>query len=360
MPLTRDRRSAVAGILVAVMLFAIIFTAGMGYLFYTTTSNLSSYQAGQQALAARVAANQERLNLNVIKVGNDLLITVNNTGGIPLSVVSAFVKDPTGKLSALCTNAKGPLNLAVGETGQFTISSICYSYSSGTIIINLLTSRGNVFTTQYPFVTSVTTATTLINFSETINAPGGGGGNSLVVLMVATPVQVFAGNIITNNVTIFNYASGQMTGAVLQPAVPNWNTTGTATLASQGCKGPYAPPGQQADLSGTIPGYSGAGMAPHIYYLCTYKASSGAVGGLASFSGLATAIQGSTTVESASVTSNLVQIGGLTNSLYQGAFSSNFFFFKYSSCTNAPSGSSSSYTYPSGCTTNVASFHHPT
>jgi hypothetical protein len=56
------------------------------------------------------------------------------------------------------------------------------------------------------------------------------------------------------------------------------------------------------------------------------------------------------------VTSNLVQVGGLTNVLYQGAFSSNFFFFKYSSCTNAPSsarGGGYSYSSP-GCTTNVA------
>jgi len=175
--------------------------------------------------------------------------------------------------------------------------------------------------------------------------------------MAATPVQVFSGNTITDNVSIFNYGSSPMTGATLQPSKPSYNTTGTATLTPIGCAGPYTPPGQQPDPTGTIPGYSGSGVAPHIYYLCTYTATAGAVGGLASFSGWAKATQGTTVVEAASVTSNLVQIGGLTNVLYEGAFSSNFFFYKLSSCTNQPSGSMfGGYSYPSGCTTNASPF----
>jgi hypothetical protein len=360
-----DRRPGVAGILVAVMLFAMIFTAGIGYLLYTTSSNLSSYQANQQALAAHVGANEEQLVFSSSKTCvTNLPITVNNTGGIPLSVMSVFVKDSTGKLisppgvmamGGPYTSATGPLNLAVGGSGQFTLTG--YSYNCNTmpiVYIYLLTSRGNIFGTQYPLAASVTTTTMLSSYFTTLAAPGGGGGNSLVVVMAATPVQVFSGNIITDNVSIFNYAAQSMTGATLQPSVPAWNTTGTATLTSQGCSGPYTPPGQQSDPSGTIPGYSGSGAAPHIYYLCTYKASSGAVGGLASFSGWAKATEGSTLVESASVTSNLVQIGGLTNVLYQGAFSSNFFFFKYTSCTNQPSGGMGGYSYPSGCTTNTS------
>jgi hypothetical protein len=358
MKVTRHRgsRPAVAGILVALMLFAIIFTAGMGYLLFTTKSDLLSYQAGQQALAARVQVNQEQLAFGPSKAcTSNLPVRVNNTGGIPLSVVSLLVKDTTGKQWGPYSNANGPLNLAVGESGQFIPQGYSYDCSSmPTIYIYLLTSRGNLFATQYPLTASEAGSTITVSQTTTITAPGGGGGNSLVVLMVATPVQVFSGNIITNNVTIFNYSSNPMTGAALQPAVPNWNETGTVTLTSQGCAGPYTPPGQQADPTSTIPGWNGAGAAPHIYYLCTYRASSGTVGGLVSFSGWATARQGSTVIESASVTSNLVQVGGVTNALSQGAFSSNFFFFKYSSCTNAPSGGGGGYTYPSGCTTNVS------
>ena len=50
-------------------------------------------------------------------------------------------------------------------------------------------------------------------------------------------------------------------------------------------------------------------------------------------------MQGTTNIVSSLVTSNLVQIGSLTNVLTEGVFSSNFFFFKYTSCTKISSGS---------------------
>jgi hypothetical protein len=130
--------------------------------------------------------------------------------------------------------------------------------------------------------------------------------------------------------------------------VPWSNVTGTASLNNPSCSGPYTPPGKVPDPGGTIPGYSGSGVAPHIYFLCTYAPSTGAVGGLASFSGWAYATQGTVVVQSASIVSNIVQIGGLTNVLAQGVFSTNFFFFKYSYCYQT-SGSG----FSSPCTKNA-------
>jgi hypothetical protein len=352
-PRHRGRRPGVAGIIVAVVIFALIFTAGFGYLIFQDRANLASYQANANYLAAQDAASQESLAFGAKSGGGSLVITVNDTGGFPLSIVSTFVKDSTGKLSApgvmnlgtSCTTVAGPLNLNSGGTDQFAISNACYSYVAGTTIyISLVTSRGNVFTTQFPITTSNVVATTTSVTTQTITAPGAGGGNSMVVLMAATPVQVYGGDIITDNVTVFNYANVPITGVTLNPTAPQNTTTGTAKADFQSCSGPYTPPHQQADPSGTIPLYSGSGPAPHIFFLCTYKANAGAVGGLASFSGGALGTQSSTIIYSAGVTSNLVQIGSLTNALAQGVFSSNFFFFKYSSCTNTKTP----------CTTNVA------
>jgi len=352
--LQRNRRPGVAGILVALVIFGIIFTAGFGYLIFQDKANLASYQANAGYLAENDAASQERLAFGAQSSGGPIAITINNTGGFPLSILSTYVKDSTGKLTAsgvmnlggACTTAVGPLNLDVGATGQFTIHNTCgYSYVTGTTIyISLVTSRGNTFSTQFPLTTSTVVTTSFSATTYTTTAPGVGGGNSMVVVMAAAPVQVFSGNIITNNVTVFNYANVPMTGVTLNPTTPTSTTTGTASLTPQSCSSAYTPPGQQPDPTGTISAYGGSGAAPHIYFLCTYRANAGAVGGLASFSGGAQGTESGKAIYSAGVTSNLVQIGSLTNVLSEGVFSSNFFFFKYSTCTNLASP----------CATNVA------
>lgn len=349
-----SRRRAVAGVVVMILIFAMLFTAGTGYFFFQARSDLSSYQANVQALQQRAQISQEQLAFSVSLTGSKSLeVTVNDTGSFPISVVSTFVKDSTGKVISPLLNLAVPLNLNVGGSGSFTANP-SYTYTSGIISVALVTSRGNVFTQQYPLKASVIVSTASSATTTSVTGPGGGGGNSLVISMSATPIQVYSGpcpgqQCITDNVTLYNYSPTSMIGAGLDPAVPSSSVTGTAKLTNPTCSGPYTPPGKVSDPSGTIPGYTGVGVAPHIYFLCTYTPQTGAVGGLASFSGWAFATQGTTVVESASAESNIVQIGGLTNVLAQGAFSTNFFFFKYSSCTNAPSGGA----YSTACTTNT-------
>jgi hypothetical protein len=359
------KRRAVAGIILAALLFALIFTAGIGYLLFQSQADRNSYAANVQAFQGRQSASQEQIAFCAMPVsagsckaaptGNALSVTVNDTGGFPISVTGWFVKDnATGKvLSSGVVQLASPLNLNVGNSGSFPLTG--YNYVGGTILVSLVTSRGNVFTVQYPLSTTVTQVTQS-STTTTVTGPGSGGGNSLVVVMAATPVQAFSGTIITDNVTLFNYSNVPMTGATPVPAPPSYTTTGTAGLASTGCSQAYTPPGQVPDSSGFIPAWSGGGTAPHIYFLCTYTASSGAVGGLVSFSGAAKALQGTNTIYSAQATSNLVQVGGLTNPIAQGAFTSNFFFFKYSSCQPnaiAPSGGTSC-TLPANTKTNYA------
>jgi len=362
-----NRRRGIAGVLVMVIIFALLFTAGTGYLFYQARANLSSYSGNVQALEQRALISQEQLAFKVsLSLTSQPVITVNDTGGFPISVVGILAKDITGKviwgpftLGGLQTSATGPLNLNVGQTGSFTCISVSCVYTSGIIYVGLLTSRGNVFVQQYPLLATTMVTTISSATTSSLTGPASGGGNSLVVTMAATPIQVFSGpcpgaQCITDNVTLYNYSPQPMTGAGLHPNPPWSNVTGTATVRNPTCSGPYTPPGQVADPTGTISGYSGTGPAPHIFFLCTYAPQTGSVGGLASFSGWAYATQGTTVVESASTESNIVQIGGLSNVIAQGVFSTNFFFFKYTSCTNAPSGAHGSYSYTTACTTNTA------
>lgn len=357
-----SRRRAIAGVVVMILIFAMLFTAGTGYLLFKASSDLSSYQANVQALQQRAQISQEQLAFgvkNLTRLPSNLLVTVNDTGGLPINVVSSFVEDNTSKVISPPLKLTVPLNLNVGGSGNFTLNpSYIYTKTSGIIYVALVTSRGNVFTQQYPLNVSVITSTAPIVNKTSLTGPGGGGGNSLVIAMSATPIQVYSGpcsmkqtgaGCITDNVTLYNYSPTSMTGVGLYPDPPLSSVTGTATLTNATCSGPYTPPGHILDSSKQILGYIGVGVAPHIYFLCTYAPNTGAVGGLASFSGWAFATQGTTVVQSASTGSNIVQIGGLTNVLAQGAFSTNFFFFKYSSCTNAPSGGS----YSTKCTTNT-------
>ena len=336
-----------APLLIATTLFAMIFIAGIGYLLFQNQADRVSYQSNMQALQDQRMSGQEQIAFCAIPQsagsclakpsGSALSVIVNDTGGIPVSVTGWFVKNATTGLmvSSGVVQLVTPVTLDVGISMTFPLTG--NSYTNGTDNVSLLTSRGNVFTQQYPLSTSVTTMVQS-STTVTVTGQGNGGGNSLIVVMAATPVQAFTGAVITDNVTLFNYSNVPMTLASppLLPDPPSYTTTGTAKLVPTGCAGPFTPPGQVPDVTNTIPAYGGSGTAPHVYFLCTYTASSGAVGGLASFSGAAEAIvtttSGNVNVFSSQVTSNLVQIGGLTNPIAQGAFTSNFFFFKYSSC----------------------------
>jgi hypothetical protein len=373
------RRPGVAGILMALIIFALIFIAGFGYVLYEAQANQATSQADVNYLSQQNALSLERLALcmeptappptgisckvNPSGSPTSLEAVVNDTGALPLSVVSWYIKSSTGTLVSPpgVVQMAAPLNLNVGGSGAITLAG--YSYPACTppncpiIFVYLVTSRGNVFSLQFPLSTS-TTVTTLTGVTTmTVTAPGVGGGNSLVVVMAATPVQTYSGpcpgqSCITDNVTVYNYSNspiGSVTlcaNSICSPATtPSYTATGTVKITPDGCSGPYTPPGTQS-LGSTIPGYSGTGLAPHIFFLCYYAPSTGTVGGLVSFTGGATGVQGSppTQVYSSTVTSNLVQVGSLVNPLAQGAFSTNFFFFKWSACTNTASS----------CTTNVS------
>jgi hypothetical protein len=229
------------------------------------------------------------------------------------------------------------------------IARQAYTYSAGTpVVVSLLTTSGNVFSAEYPAPSSTITLTsTSVTSTVTISTvtSGNPGGNILVVQMTATPPQTFScAHCVNDTVTVLNYGTSAVSGVALSPTVPIIDSTGSLTLTSKGCV--------LQGGSTTILGYSGTGPPYSIVYLCTFAANPNGFGGFVSFTGAATGTYNGLPVTSAEAISNTIQIGGPISVLNQGPFSGNFFYFKYSACTNAPSGGyygSPSYSKP--CTT---------
>lgn len=172
--LKRHRRNAVAGVLAAVLIFALIFTAGIGYYAYESQANLVNSQAELAKLAADRQSNQEQLGLAVSTVSHgpnnvSLALQVYNVGGITTTITAIFVTNAAAVTGGLLTNYAGspylvgtpalnmtlPLSLVVGASTaaigrSIMISSNAYDYAGGTVYVNVLTSLGNVFSAQYP------------------------------------------------------------------------------------------------------------------------------------------------------------------------------------------------------------------
>ncbi|MDA4123929.1 MAG: hypothetical protein OK438_00570 [Thaumarchaeota archaeon] len=373
------RRRAVASILATMIMFAMLFSGGVGFLLFINQNSLINNQAsaGRQATLQQASLEHLVVGVKLSSVADpwgqmgDLGLTLNNTGGATVTVLDVYVTNvakgqPVSNsqvtpgshyLSVLGTGAQmGDLNVTLplsismgastrtmsgcisGKTGcDLAISKTSYPYVSGTtVLVSVLTSTGNIFSAQYPL-------------------PGGTpgiGSNALVVKLIAAPPQTLTcSGCVTVTVTVYNYATSPVTGVALDPSPPTAQVTGTASITGGSCLAPVP--------SNTITAYSGSGSAPFITFTCTYNANTGAVGGFASFSGSAIGTLNSVSVSSAQEVSNTIQIGGTVSVLNQGPFSANSFFFKdtycyqkggiifVSPCTQTPSGTLSIGTLPS-------------
>jgi hypothetical protein len=364
-------RRGVAGILAAILIFGMLFTAGFAYLTWQAQSSNNGNAANLSRLNTIEQSNLEHIYLATIVAGTGpytITIVAENSGGIATTIVGAYASAGGVLIKSPGIVTENSV-LAIGASVSLTLTGI--GVASGTI--SVITSRGNTFSAPFPnppTATTETISTSTGSTTTTSTVPGLAGSNALVVQMVATPPVVFGCHngceLVT--VTVYNYALNPMKNVQLSPSPPKptacGNTPGcTATLTptTPACTGPYAPGG--GSTTNTITAYSGSGPAPYIYYLCTYNVTTGNVGGYASFSGLATATEvfsatNQPTVASAESISNTIQIGGSANVLGQGPFSVNFFVFKYSSCYPiGPTGGGyhgGSYSYAAPCASTPA------
>jgi flagellin-like protein len=387
------RRKAVSGIFGSLIMFAMLFTAGIGFFVFINTTTLKEAQANQQQQQALQQASEEMLS---IRLGlstkpdpwgqtGDLWLRISNTGSSAITVIDVFVTNTamnrimsnsmvtkgTQYLATFSLPAQGDLNYSLPltilpgfSTAQMSgcgsspgcdiaISKASYDFTGSPVVVSVLTSTGSIFSAQYPSTPGATTVTvTQTSFTNSTTTWGGGnpGGNVLVVQMVASPTQTFAcTHCLNDTVTIFNYGLLNVTDVSLSPAVPLPSLTGSAKVSSTG---PCTLINGTKDKEGNlyIQAYPGSGEPYRAIYLCTYSANPNGFGGFASFTGQATGTYNKETVTSSSAISNPVQVGGPVSVLNQGPFSGNFFFFKYSACTTLPSGNTPCATKPSPVT----------
>lgn len=347
-----SRRKGVAGIIVALVLFAMLFAIGGNYFLFVNESNVAFDQASAARLDALQQQRSEDLSVSVAlnTATSNLVASLTNIGGVPTSISYVYLTDVTGKTilappaATNVTASHWPLTLNVGAStgsvsgcvsGKFGcgIELTGYTYATGTVHVDVVTSRGNTFSGVFP---------------PSLGASGVS-SSALVVQMVAFPTppltQVFSCKAcVSLNVTVDNFASNPVTGIFLSPSPPTILTTGTITISNGQCS-------NDNSTTTTIPAYSGTGTPHHIRYTCTFDSQTGNVGGYVSFSGIAEGTLNGVLVSSAEAVSNNLQIGSNANAITQGAFSINFFFFKATSCTQSGGGN-----WHSPCTTNISPY----
>jgi hypothetical protein len=194
------RRRGVSGILAGIILFAMLFTVGMGFFTYQNNLNNQYNHANflaQQSLQGKVSEatsilaypNRAGPTLNVSAV-------VSNVGAGYINLTSLFIEDQTGRVT--CFSPPGGLTdcrpyyghtltkvtlpktiLSVGAATNITTdikstdASVTSCSTKTPCFVGVITSRGNVFTGLYPgpIVSLPVTITTTLN--ATLIAPGG-------------------------------------------------------------------------------------------------------------------------------------------------------------------------------------------
>jgi len=347
-------------VLATIILFALLFTVGLGYFLYVSQGTQSMNQANANRQNAQVQAGQEGLLPRVVLVGSTFVVSLNNTGGAPVTVSSIYINDNTGKLITAVvgasppgfmgqiggTNAttKWPITLGVGQSTKSLAGCSCnialsgYTYTPGTAVtVEIVTAKGNTFSAPYPPPgVSTTTSATIDSVTSSVTVSSiGNGANALVTKMVASPSHTLSCTAcVDDTVTVYNYAASAVTGVTVSMNAPSVTGTAGLTLASACSPSPQS-----------IGAYSGSGNPPSITFTCAYTPTTGAVGGFASFSGSATGTLTGVTISSAEAFSNSIQIGGSSNVPTQGAFTTNYFFFKYSACQSPPASTSNDFIF---------------
>ena len=355
----------------AVIIFAIIFTAGFSYFSFQAASNFSLDKANASAQLVQNRVIQEKLVLGIFPSQvNNLWLNITNIGGVPSTIVAVFVTSPGGQLISTgpsspylvgnpSLNVTLPLAISVGTSTHAMKQDIAILHAgcpscSGTFIVSVLTATGNEFSIQYPTTTIVstttvttdttvtstsssattvtvhssTTSTSVSTSSSTISSGLGVGTNALVVQLTACPwsgsaclsSSGFYGGTVLLSAMVTNFAS--------QVISTKMNILPIVTGTVPGPSGTCSPSSQNIAANGGV-----------FTFQCTYTVSQGNVGGTVTFIGYAQGTAGTTQITSAESTSNTITVGNLATEL-TGPLTIDYFNFKHYSSTYA-SGSTS-------------------
>jgi hypothetical protein len=190
------KRKAVAGIVAAVLLFAMLFTVGASYFLFVNSEN----QAYVQSLIPRVnnfdSQGMESLlvNTELLSSNNHVGFYVNNTGGVNANITTFIVYSSTAT-PLECVGKGLPASSCTAQSSKFTICSNAscstdsspspsfvvvnvgkgtsvidtgYTYSSTTVTIKVITARGETFAATYP----VTSTSSSVGYAQDAGAFG--------------------------------------------------------------------------------------------------------------------------------------------------------------------------------------------
>ncbi|MBI3023892.1 MAG: hypothetical protein HYY68_09270, partial [Thaumarchaeota archaeon] len=94
----QGQKKATAGIIAAVILFAMLFTVGSGFFVFVNSQN----QLYVKSLTSRTNGMQENiyesLSVTPILQSGNIKFYANNTGSLPVNVTAAFVLDTSGNV----------------------------------------------------------------------------------------------------------------------------------------------------------------------------------------------------------------------------------------------------------------------
>ncbi len=145
------RKKGVSGIIAATFLFAMIFTTGFAYFMFVQYNYQLQHQAAIERNQMDFEQSLEQFEVTgVITADNKIGVKVNNTGPIPIEVVSIFVMDDTGKFYRV----KDSFSMTVNSGEVSGVIDTTEPYVDGTqYVIKVVTKRGNTEVGFYPPIT---------------------------------------------------------------------------------------------------------------------------------------------------------------------------------------------------------------
>jgi flagellin-like protein len=222
-PNVEGRRRGIAGILAAVLLFAMLFTAGMSFFLYQLTLNHQYDQASQynQKLLGSKSIQQITITSHPVQgqisSASKLSAIISNVGGNSSTIVEFFVRDQTGQLLCLspqvgsipgCSTAlvsstnvnvlPSTFSMGIGSNVNLTtgLASNNAQLKNCTVTascsLNLVTAVGNVFSGTFPLA-----GTKSVSITTTLNATAISPGHHVVDTAILSGQTSNAGGTVT-------------------------------------------------------------------------------------------------------------------------------------------------------------------
>jgi hypothetical protein len=154
------RRKATAGIIAAVILFAMLFSVGTTFFLVLNATNLGYTKSLLTRSNQELNTLNEQLSISTLLNGNNhVAFYVNNTGGMNANLTQIWLLDSSSNLlacdgrglpTASCGNSSPPLPLAVNSGRGSRVLDTGYVYAGGVVAVRVLTERGGAYTATYP------------------------------------------------------------------------------------------------------------------------------------------------------------------------------------------------------------------